>query len=262
MILRNEVDHGFSYSKALLGCDPTKEQTLAIRLNRALAFLKIQQFDAALRDIAMGPSDLKSSEKGLFRKAQALYNLQKFGEACDVYSELRKEYPANTAAKNEFIRAITRLAEQECGQYQFKRLQSEAKTSRPPRLDHATYIGPVSVEPSETRGRGLFTKKAVKAGDLLFCEKAFAYVFLDGEDARQAHAISVNLGASMMAIIQSELIQLVVQKLYKNPSLTSTFTDLFHASFKSVDVREVDGSPIVDMYVPLLHADLHLTNML
>lgn len=45
---------------------------------------------------------------------------------------------------------------------------------------------------------------------------------------------------------QAELISLIAQKLYKNPSLMSTFTDLYHGSYTPVDVSEVDGIPIVD----------------
>jgi hypothetical protein len=48
---------------------------------------------------------------------------------------------------------------------------------------------------------------------------------------------------------QGELIELIVQKLSKNPSLLSGFVDLHHGTYKSVDVLEVDGIPIVDTYV-------------
>lgn len=45
---------------------------------------------------------------------------------------------------------------------------------------------------------------------------------------------------------QAELIRLIVQKLYKNPSVMSTFTDLYSGSYESVHVHEVDGTPVVD----------------
>lgn len=45
---------------------------------------------------------------------------------------------------------------------------------------------------------------------------------------------------------QAELIALIAQKLYKNPSLMSTFTDLYHGSYTSVDVSKVDSIPVVD----------------
>lgn len=241
-----EADHHHSYSKAL-DSSPTNKEALTIQLNRALTFLKTHQFDAALRDVAGASSASKPSEKALFRKSQALYNLQRFRESCDVHRVLAKEYPENNDAKSEFNRATARLAEQESGKYQFKRLQLEASKRRPPRLDRATYIGPVTVRPTESRGRGLFTTEAVKAGDLLFCEKAFAYAFHDADDPSKGIALLINAQTDTMIVgTQTELIGLIVQKLYKNPSLMSIFTDLYHGSHKPVQVSEIDGIPVVD----------------
>jgi hypothetical protein len=244
--VRAEADHDDSYSKAL-DSSPTIEEALTIKLNRALTFLKTHQFEAALRDLDIASPGSKPSEKALFRKSQALYYLQRFRESCDIHKVLGKEYPKNTAAKSEFNRAIARLAEQESGKYQLKRLQLEAKKCRPPLLDHATYVGPVSVRPTESRGRGLFTTETVKAGDLLFCEKAFAHAFHDADDPSKGLALLINAQTDTMTVgTQAELIGLIVQKLYKNPSLMSTFTDLYHGSYKPVNVSEVDDIPVVD----------------
>jgi hypothetical protein len=156
------------------------------------------------------------------------------------------EYPGNVMAKSELARAIGRLAEQEKGGYQFKKLYVEATQLRPPQLDHATYIGPVSVRTSGSRGRGLFTKEAVKAGDLLLCEKAFALAFADPEKPEDV-TIRINTetdSATMGA--QTELISMIVQKLYRNPSLASVFTELHHGSYEPVGVSVVDDTPVVD----------------
>lgn len=188
-----------------------------------------------------------SSEKALFRKSQALYHLQRFGESCEVHELLSKEYPNNTTAKKEFDRATARLAEGQSGEYPFKQLQREAAKRRPPRLDRATYIGPVSVRPTESCGRGLFTTEAVRAGDLLFCEKAFAHAFHDEHGDSSKISLLMNTETQTMTMgSQAELISLIVQKLYKNPSLMSTFTDLYRGSYTSLDTSEVDGRPVVD----------------
>lgn len=89
------------------------------------------------------------------------------------------EYPSNVAAKCELTRAINRLAEQENGRYCFKQLYVEATKLRPLHLDHSIYVGPVFIRALGSRGRGLFTIEAVKAGDLLLCEKAFVHAFVD-----------------------------------------------------------------------------------
>ncbi|KAL4920601.1 hypothetical protein BDW62DRAFT_176862, partial [Aspergillus aurantiobrunneus] len=237
------------YSQALRS-SPTAGEALTIKLNRALAFLRSHQFGAALHDLDTGLPDTKSSEKALFRKSQALYYLQNFQESCETHQILSKEYPENTIAKSESSRASARLAEQQGGIYQFKRLQREAQQRKPPLLDHATYVGPVAVRPTESRGRGLFTTHAVQAGDLLFCEKAFAHALHDSKDPAKSLAILINAQTDTMTMgTQADVIALIAQKLYKNPSLLSTFTDLYHGSYKPVTVSEVDGTPVVDTFL-------------
>ncbi|GLA27457.1 hypothetical protein AnigIFM63326_004664 [Aspergillus niger] len=238
------------YSKAL-DTSPTTDEALIIRLNRALTYLKTHQFDAALYDLKTVLSDQESSEKALFRKSQALYHLARFEESCKVHQVLFATFPNNTTAKLEFNRATARLAEERTGKYPFKNLQREAKKRCPPLLDRGSYIGPVSVRPTESRGRGLFTTEAVRAGDLLFCEKAFAHAFHD-EVAGASGSVSILMNPETNTITvgtQADLIALIAQKLYKNPSLRSKFTDLYHGSYHPVEVAEVDGTPVVDTFL-------------
>ena len=226
------------------------EETQTIRLNRSLAFLRTRQYNAALSDVESATTTATATaklQKARFRKAEALYCLQRYRDCCEALKELCLEYPDNTAAKSLFTRAISRLAEHTNGKYLFKRLHSGAAELRPPHLDHATYMGPVSIQASRSRGRGLFTTKAVKAGDLLFCEKAFAHAFIDKEEGRSADMtllIDSENGGTVGA--QSDLINMTVQKLYRNPSLMSTITGLHHGLYQPVHATQVDGKPVVD----------------
>ncbi|XRM38799.1 hypothetical protein ABZX51_002195 [Aspergillus tubingensis] len=248
--LYNEKDYHLAincYSKAL-NCSSSPNEELTVRLNRAQAFLKSHQFDAALRDVEHILSKDRSAEKALFRKAQALYYLQRFRECCDVYVDLCKAYPNNATAKSEFARAAARLTEQQTGKYPFKEMQEEATKLKPPHLDHATYVGPVEVRPS-THGRGLFTTQAVRAGDLLLCEKAFAYAFHEEGDMTNVSILVYADTDSMKVGTQAELNSLIVRKLHNNPSLIPTFNDLYHGSYTYMGVSEVDGSSVVDTYL-------------
>jgi hypothetical protein len=242
--------HRGSYTQAL-ACSPTTEEAQTIRLNWSLAFLKTKQFDAALSDAesATATATTKPAEKALFRKAQALYSLQRYRECCEVLKALRLEYLDNTAAKGQLDQAIKRLAEQTHGKYHFKQLHAEAANLRPPYLDHATYIGPVEVRPSP-HGRGLFTTKAVRAGDLLFCEKAFTHAFADDErGGAGSSGLTILVDAednSATVGAQSDLLTKTIQKLYRNPSLAAAITDLHHGSYEPVETSEVDGTPVVD----------------
>ena len=222
-------------------------------LNRAVAFLKTQQYDAALADVeSTTTASDKPAEKALFRKAEALCGLQQYRECCEALKELRLAYPNNAAAKSLLTRAISRLAEHTQGKYQFRQLHDEVASVQPPHLDHATYIGPVRIQASGSRGRGLFTTKAVKAGDLLFCEKAFAYASAHKEGGRKGDPtilVDPEYGGTVPVGYLADLIDMTIQKLHQNPSLIPIITDLNHGSYQPVDVTQVDGRSVVDRYV-------------
>ncbi|KAH0563178.1 hypothetical protein GP486_002254 [Trichoglossum hirsutum] len=222
--------------------------------NYHAAIEQTKRFDAALSDLESVSIAPKPAEKVLFRKAQALSSLQRYRECCEVLKFLRMDYPNNMEAKGELSRAINRLLEQESGKYKFKQLHAEAFKLCPPHLDHATYVGPVTVKDSGSRGRGLFTTKAVKAGDLLLCEKAFAHAFADDTTAASRQKLDltllINPGTDTVTIGgRAELIQLIVQKLYRNPSLMPVITDLHHGSYMPAGVSEVDGTAVVDTFL-------------
>ncbi|PWY94976.1 SET domain-containing protein [Aspergillus sclerotioniger CBS 115572] len=217
------------YSKAL-EFSPTLQEDITIRLNRALACLKTRQFDAALRDVELV--------------------LSKFRKSCGVHKMLSKAYPNNSAAKGEFSMVKARLMEAQSGQYPSKQLQQEATERRPPLLDRATYIGPVSVRSTESHGRSLFTTEAVQTGDLLLCEKAFAYASNDttADSSTASHLMNPQTN-TMMKGTKVELISLIAQKLYRNPSLMPTLTDLRHGSYTPADITAVDDKPVVDTFL-------------
>ncbi|KAH8433206.1 TPR domain protein [Aspergillus melleus] len=243
------------YSKALQS-SPTDEEARFINQNRLLTLLRTDQFDAVL----LNAKDA-SSEKALSRKANALYNLQKFRECCDVLKALCTKYPEDAFAKSEFTRALNRLKEEQTGRYNFKQLQIKAMGCDMLHLDNATYIGSVAVKTTESRGRGLFTTAAVKAGDLLFCEKAFAHVFVANNDKERRHIIArakeqdkdpaylMNTKPDMVNSCQAKLVELITQKLYDNPSLMPAITDLHHGSYNSANVSHIDGMPVVDTFL-------------
>ena len=89
-------------------------------------------------------------------------------------------------------KGIDRLIEQQTGKYQFHELYDEAANQRPPVLYHATYIGPVEASSAGHRGRSLFTTKEVKTGDLLLCEKAAGFEFVNRSDPYPQLSVLVN----------------------------------------------------------------------
>ncbi|EAQ86054.1 hypothetical protein CHGG_07307 [Chaetomium globosum CBS 148.51] len=241
-----------------LTCPSTPEEMCTTRFNRSLAFLKVGRYDAALLDAEFVSTTTvaasKLTEKARLRKAETLYGLERYRECYEVLKEFQLDYPNNAAAEVQRTRAIARLAEQRHGKYHFKRLHAEAAERRPPYLDHATYIGPVRVQNAGSRGRGLFTTKAVKAGDLLFCEKAFTYAF-DEENAGTGDT-KLLMGHDGRAIIglQVDLIHMTIQKLHRNPSFIPAITNLHHGSYQAAATTQIDDQPIVDTYAGSLDA--------
>ena len=199
-------------------------------------------------------------EKALYRAGQALYKLGRFSECQNILVLLCKKYPNNADAAMELTRVRCRLKEQKNGSYDFKAIYEEAAKLRPPHLDHATFVGPVTIKASKGRGRGLFTTKDVKTGDLVLCEKAFAHCYANTKEKSLSSSkisLLLNISTNRMSIgTQSDLITTIVQKLWRNPSFLPEFTALHHGSYKPVDVSEVGGKPIVDTYVIVPRANM------
>jgi len=145
-------------------------------------------------------------------------------------------FPEHPQGEIQFKRATKLLAESETGQYDFDAIRTELYNTNPPLLDHATFVGPVEIKSSVGRGEGLFTIRDVRAGELLFCEKAFAYRYADSMDGqvKEGFEISISLDSYSHKVTmgtQSDIIVYVIQKLQRNSSLRTAFARLYHGSY-------------------------------
>jgi hypothetical protein len=206
----------------------------------------------ALADAVRGAatSDRQPPEKGLFREASALYQLAKFDLCLERLELLIATYPSSTSnaeARAMMGRVEERIREQQTGQYDFRKMYKQAEAT-PPMIDCATYSAPVEVRESPGRGRGLFTTRKVAAGELLLCEKAFGYSFVNKDGpGQQRTTILMNLTTKKaVAGGQADLLTQLVQKLYHDPDAARSYTKLYHANYSAVPVAEVDGRPVVD----------------
>jgi len=100
--------------------------------------------------------------------------------------------------------------------------------------------------------QGLFTTEAVKAGDLLLCEKAFAHCYAgppppeeNSIGSRVSLLMDIHTNQAIMGT-QGDLIKTIGQKLWRNPSLVSEFASFYHGSYEPVGVIKVDRQPVVD----------------
>lgn len=236
------------YTKAL-DQQPTQQQIDVLKQNRSLALTRTGQYDAALADTGFPNFGDSPAVKSLYRAAEALYHLERFEVCCQVLGQLLTQRPKNPEATTFLARAKKRLAERDLGIIDLSSLQIQATMLSPPRIDHATYLGPIEIRESSTHGRGVFVTKAVKAGDLLLCKKAFSYAYMSDEPesgtAQLTLMTNIETGRSHFGA-EADLLQMTVQKLMKCPSLAPSFTSLHHGSFVPLNECEVDGKPIVD----------------
>ncbi|KAF2966802.1 hypothetical protein GQX73_g6792 [Xylaria multiplex] len=237
------------YSHAVRVAKTPNEKQLAY-LNRSLVHLRLGRPEKALEDASATTQGGQPSEKGLFREARALYELGEFSESFTKWRVLTELYPKNGDALIESRRAQKRIKEAETGEYDFVHMYKQAKAT-PPIIDCATHIGPVAVREAHARGNGLFTTKPVKAGDLLLCEKAFAYCYASKDDliGRKNMSLLVQLDTKRAKMGgQAQLLTEIVQKLYHSPQASEGFKALHHGAYTPVPISRLDGQPVVDTF--------------
>lgn len=215
-------------------------------LNRSLVNLRLGRTEKALQDACALDEVLAPTEKSLFRQARALYELQLYRMCSEKLEALLQQFPDNAAAKLETKKVKARISEAQYGKYNFKLINKQAEKT-PPLIDCATFSKNVEIRPSPGRGRGLFTTKAVAAGEILLCEKAFAYSLCNYHD-NEARTFLIN-PYTQTGILgrHANLVADVVQKIYHNPEQGQHIFDLASgAKFRDAELGTVDSAAVVD----------------
>ncbi|KAM0745364.1 hypothetical protein ACQRIT_000748 [Beauveria bassiana] len=213
----------------------TPEEAQLAFVNRSLVNLKLKRPEQALLDATKMNAQISPTEKAVFREIKALYGLAYFDRCLERLKYFTEQYPENTDAKLEMTRVKARLREKIDGVFSFASMYKQASQG-PALIDCATFSEPVEVRESPGRGRGLFTAKAVKAGDLLLCEKAFLYE-------------QCNFNSDACAGGRVKLLTQALQHLYHNPEYSRPFLQLNRGDYETVSQQRADGSPVVDSYL-------------
>ncbi|KAI0550313.1 hypothetical protein F4679DRAFT_594767 [Xylaria curta] len=235
------------YSHAIRAAKTPEEKQLAY-LNRSLANLQLRRPEKALADVLAVTDAGRLDDKRLFREARALYEMGRFAESLEKWRVFARSYPQNADARTWLLKTEKRVQEAQRGEYDFVSMYEQAKAT-PPIIDCATFKGPVAVREAPGRGKGLFTTKPVKAGDLLICEKAFAYCYADYSTGLRNMSVLFQLETNRAQIGgQACLLTDIVQKLYHSPQASQGFKALYHGDYAPVTVSQVDGQQIVDTF--------------
>lgn len=255
-----------AYSEGL-AASSSPSLTLLLHLNRASASLHLHHPRSAYRDalsaLAIFASDDKLGtpaikEKGLFRRARAEEEMRLDSAALVSYRATLAHAPHNKEALQGEERVIRKLKESQTGSYDWTSLFERTFASQLARLDVGNYLGPISVKTATARGggRGVFATKAIRAGELLIVEKAFAAEAPDPqrfilsfnlETNRMDAGGHVSTVASIMdKILDDGSLAPVVEALYGGPSFaptkfpSSTLPNLASDSRPPVDPTRVE----------------------
>lgn len=117
----------------------------------------------------------------MFSKARALYCLRKFDERYSLCKRLLARDPVLAEGRSLLEATSKRLNKSMIGNFDFSDMRNEANRQKFPRLDYRDYDGPVKIGTCSplSKGRGLFATQDVRQGEILLCEKALKFCYVD-----------------------------------------------------------------------------------
>ncbi|EWC44945.1 hypothetical protein DRE_01004 [Drechslerella stenobrocha 248] len=196
---------------------PDAALKVSLLLNRCMARLYREEFELAVRDCDGALAIDEHNEKALFRKSRALYFLGDFKRSGNALMRILKRNPTSVEAKQELVVMRKRVMEELTGNYNFTAMVKLARENQSAlSYDFADYTVPVQVGASKVSGRGLFTKKDVKAGDLLCCCRAFVNCH------EKDNGISLKVNTQELTVTRqpgAHVAEFMLDKLRRIPSL-------------------------------------------
>ncbi|KAG8903324.1 hypothetical protein FRB99_003427 [Tulasnella sp. 403] len=204
-----------------------------LRLNRAMAYLRLGYFGAALADCQQ-IMDLPTSTgnvhlKALFRAAQAKYGLGWWNDALSTFKDVARLYPSEAKVCNGWIeKCIQRKREAESGQYRWVTMFEEAQIPGK-RLDVAEYVGAIEVTSSPPcgGGRGVIATRDIEPGELLVVSKAFAVCYPE-DLPKDTKYLAINfLNDRVQKDCSAVLDHKIIEQLVSDPGRSSALYDLY-----------------------------------
>ncbi|ROT36165.1 TPR domain-containing protein [Sodiomyces alkalinus F11] len=224
---------GANYTRALeLAPEDDTKFKSGLYTKRAGVNLTLKCFDNALQDALAslgGPTDWKS----YFIAARAAYELTDFKTSKTYFEEALKRKPPSANVQKEYERCLARVEESEKGNYNLAEI-SRSVTTKNIHLDKASFICNTEVRSSPHHGRGLFAVRDIKAGEIIYAEKATCVPNEFNTEHNSAAAY-----AQLVAMCND------------NPSIHRKVIDLYGGTYKrrGNEGTEIDGKPVVDVFL-------------
>lgn len=201
--------------------------------NRSRTGLSLRFYDDAKSD-ALRSSSLLTSEndhmvelntKALLRAATAAYKLDDYEGSNSILGQLREIAPHDNDAAALGKRIRFRLREQACGNYNFSQLRKSAESTG--NVDVASFLVKTEVRPNSANVMSLYANQDIKAGDVIFCEKAFAATTAQDRQTQPAHLMTFsNHQLALCGNYEFALWKNVVDKATRNKSTSDRLNDL------------------------------------
>ncbi|KAL3292629.1 TPR domain-containing protein [Colletotrichum asianum] len=221
-----------NYTKALeMADDADHPFRSGMFSKRASINLTLKRFDDAFSDALAsigGPSDWKA----YFLAARASYELTDFQTSKEHFESALALNPPTPNVQKEYERCLARR-EEEKGFYNFPDMAKDV-TPKNIHIDRASFLSRTEIRDSPHHGRGLFATEDIKAGDLVFVEKATSVPNEFNPEHNSAAAYA-------------QLIELCAD----NPTIHKKVLDLYGGTYKrsGLEGTEVDGKPIIDVFL-------------
>ncbi|KAK4167213.1 SET and MYND domain-containing protein 4 [Cladorrhinum sp. PSN259] len=222
----------FCYSEALEVSDDAAFRA-PIFTKRAGTNLLLGRYDAAKADSLASGTGGPGDWKAYYNAGRAAYGLCEYEKSKEFLEKAVELNSSNKAIRKEYDRCLARLREQETGEYDFPAMFASLSPTNV-HLDRGSFLRNTRVAESPLHGRGLFAAKDLKAGDLVFVEKA-ALMPNQYEPSRASAA----------------LYALTVRQLCDNPSLAKDILNMHADDYErsGVEGTIVDGVPVLDVFL-------------
>ncbi|KXH44961.1 TPR domain-containing protein [Colletotrichum salicis] len=198
---------------------------------RAGISLTLKCFDDALSD-AFSSTGGSLDWKSHFLAGKAAYGLTDFHTSKQHFEAALELKPEAANIRKEYERCLARLEEKK-GNYDLASMTAGV-TSKNIHIDRASFLSRTEVRDSPHHGRGLFATEDIKAGEIIFAERATSVPneFNPEHNAAAAYAQLVELCAD-------------------NPTIHNKVLDLHGGSYKrsGQEGTLIDGMPVIDVFL-------------